>query len=129
MGMKGLRKISFEEGKKLVQDFEYCLIYYYSNKYFGKVCNLSEINWDECIEAYFFDTTGQMYMYESELSEMEVTVFNEEQGMEYNYIDRKYEIVNVFKAEAGEYIIVREYLNIDEDGQTFVEYTRLLDVK
>ena len=128
MSMTELKKVSFEEGKKLVQDYEYALIYYYSEKYFGKVCNLAEINWEECMEAYFFNKTGQMYIYESEFSEMEVTVFREEKGVVYNYVDRKYEIANTFKAGTGDKIIVREYLNVDKDNQTFVEYTRLLDV-
>lgn len=67
-------------------------------------------------------------MYESESSEMEVTVFQEEQNTAYNYIDHKYEIANTFKAETGDIVVVREYLNVDIDNQTFVEYTRLLDV-
>ncbi|KQC83995.1 hypothetical protein [Butyribacter intestini] len=128
MSVIGLKKVSFEEGKKLVQDYEYALIYYYSEKYFGKICSLAEINWEECLEAYFFNKTGQMHMYESESSEMEVTVFQEEQNNAYNYIDHKYEIANTFKAETGDIVVVREYLNVDIDNQTFVEYTRLLDV-
>lgn len=128
MSMTGLRKISFEEGKKMVQDYEYALIYYYSDKYFGKVCNLVEINWAECLEAYFFNKKGQMYMYESESAKMDAVVFEEEQGVTYNCVDRKYEVANIFKAGTGKQIIIREYLNSDEDGQTFVEYTRLLDV-
>lgn len=128
MSITGLKKVSFEEGKRLVQDYEYALIYYYSEKYFGKVCNLAEINWEECMEAYFFNKTGQMYMYESESSEMEVTVFQEEKNTAYNYVDRKYEIASAFKAKTGDKVIVREYLNVDIDNQTFVEYTRLLDV-
>ena len=59
---------------------------------------------------------------------MDAVVFEEGQGVTYYCVDRKYEVANIFKAGTGKQIIIREYLNSDEDGQTFVEYTRLLDV-
>ena len=129
MSMTEIKKVSFEEGKKLVQDYEYALVYYFSDKYFGEVSALAEIDWDECIEAYFFNKTGQLYMYEYESSEMDATVFEEKQDVKYNYIDRNYEIASAFKADAGKKITVREYLDSDEDGQTFVKYTRLLEIE
>lgn len=49
-----VKKMSFEEAKKQIQDYEYALIYGISEICLTKTESLLEINWDECTEARFF---------------------------------------------------------------------------
>lgn len=119
---------SLNEAKEKVQEYDYALIYYFSEKYFGTVEALDQINWDECLEAYFFDEKGQMYVHAAETGELTAVIFQEKQNESYEYIDRKYELANMYKWSLGSQVLIREYLAADKDGQTYVEYTRLVDI-
>ena len=103
-----VKKMSFEEAKKQIQDYEYALIYGISEICLTKTESLLEINWDECTEA--------------RVSEVKDAGTNEDE------IIKTYELANKFKTQ-GKKISVKEYLDYDADGQAEVVLTRLLSVE
>ena len=121
-----VKKMSFEEAKKQIQDYEYALIYGISEICLTKTESLLEINWDECTEARFFGETGELHFFEVDgfmrVSEVKDAGTNEDE------IIKTYELVNKFKTQ-GKKISVKEYLDYDADGQAEVVLTRLLSVE
>lgn len=120
-----ITKISLEEAKNAVKSYDYGLIYYMSSMVFDAISNICEINWDECMEAYFFDKEGQLHIYRDE-DVLTVQKFSEIETLA--MVEKKYELANTFK-ELGDSVVVREYLEPDEDGQMYVAYKRLCTVE
>ena len=110
---------------------------------------------DECLEARFFGETSELHVFREEDTWMAVVVkeiadteiesalkqgdedSSENEVKSYAYIDRSYKLRgNCAKAFsdkaaasiAGE-VIVREYIDYDEDGQVVTVKTRLVDLR
>ena len=126
MGVKeNLQKIDIDEVKALIQQYEYALVYEISQMVFDKIESISQINWNEIQEAYFFNKNSQIHVYQNE-NEMQATIYNETEDVK--FVDRCYELAGKFHG-IGDSIIEREYLEYDDDGQTYVAYARLVTVK
>ncbi len=121
---KCVKEVSFEEGKNIGATCTNVLAYEMSKVVFGRE-KFSEINWEECTEAYFFDESKQVHMFLSE-DGWKAIVFEEKDQL--SYVDKTNEILSKFKGE-GKDIVRREYLAFDEDGQTYVAYTRLVAIQ
>lgn len=126
MGVKeNLQKIDIDEVKALIQQYEYALVYEISQMVFDKIESISQINWNEIQEAYFFNKNSQIHVYQNG-NEMQATIYNETEDVK--FVDRCYELAGKFHG-IGDSIIEREYLEYDDDGQTYVAYARLVTVK
>ena len=121
-----LKKVTFEEAKNRIQDYDYALIYEISEMLFDKVEKISEIYWDEVQEAYFFNEKSQMHIYLSD-DVLEAIVYNETDE-DVIFVDRRYELAGKFST-IGREVKERNYLEFDDDGQAFVAYSRLVSVK
>ena len=121
-----LKKVTFEEAKNRIQDYDYALIYEISEMLFDKVEKISEIYWDEVQEAYFFIEKSQMHIYLSD-DVLEAIVYNETDE-DVTFVDRRYELAGKF-SNIGREVKERNYLEFDDDGQAFVAYSRLVSVK
>lgn len=121
-----LKKVTFEEAKNRIQDYDYALIYEISEMLFDKVEKISEIYWDEVQEAYFFNEKSQMHIYLSD-EVLEAIVYNET-NEDVTFVDRRYELAGKF-SNIGREVKERNYLEFDDDGQAFVAYSRLVSVK
>lgn len=121
-----LKKVTFEEAKNRIQDYDYALIYEISEMLFDKVEKISEIYWDEVQEAYFFNEKSQMHIYLSD-DVLEAIVYNETDE-DVTFVDRRYELAGKF-SNIGREVKERNYLEFDDDGQAFVAYSRLVSVK
>lgn len=123
---ENLKKVTFEEAKNKIQDYDYALIYEISEMLFDKVGAISEIYWDEVQEAYFFNEKSQMHIYLSD-DVLEAIVYNETDE-DVTFVDRRYELAGKFST-IGREVKERNYLEFDDDGQAFVAYSRLVSVK
>ena len=103
--------------------YEYALLYYPGDVVLNKQEMISDINYDEIQEAYFFDKTGQVHLFDDGLEKKAVR-FNHFEG---DYVEKGYVLSNKHK-EIGNTIIVREYMESDEDGQNYVAYTALKEI-
>ena len=121
-----LKKVTFEEAKNRIQDYDYALIYEISEMLFDKVEKISEIYWDEVQEAYFFIEKSQMHIYLSD-DVLEAIVYTETDE-DVTFVDRRYELAGKF-SNIGREVKERNYLEFDDDGQAFVAYSRLVSVK
>ncbi|MDO4340915.1 MAG: hypothetical protein Q4C91_23010 [Eubacteriales bacterium] len=121
-----LKQKSFEEAKQLLVDYRYALLYMISEVVLTETDMLAEINWEECKEAYFFDSKGQLHIFEEEEEEKFAAI--EFLPDKLNFVEHKYSLAAKFGG-IGKAVIVREYLDIDEDGQTYVAYTALYDIR
>ena len=102
-------------------NYKYALIYMISELIFQETKEIGQINWDECQEAYFFDTAGQMHVFQSEEGTLNASRFTE--ASEANRVEHRYQL-----AKTSKVLKVYEYLEQDEDGQTVVTYTRLVSI-
>lgn len=109
--------------EKKIPSYTYALIYYMSKMVFDRVENLeTNINWDECVEAYFFGAEGELHIHSGD-DGLLAHEFIEKDDM--CIVKRKYYIEqNKFKT-MGKTVTVCEYLEPDDDGQMCVVYKRL----
>ena len=126
MKINCVKKISLTDGRNLIQEYAYALLYMISEIILEPVSRLTEINWEECQEAFFFSEKRQLHFYRDEEEKLTGVLFDE-QG-ELNYRDVNYKMAEQYK-RIGSKVTVREYLDSDEDGQTVVYYTRLAGIK
>ena len=122
---ENMKKISFDEAKNSISEYEYALVYMMSEFIFDRVDKISGINWDECMEAYCFGENGQLHFYKED-DEMSVTEFEDTEDLK--VVERRYSMASAFKG-IGKNIVIKEYLEADEDGQTYVAYKRLSGVE
>ena len=121
-----LRSVSLADAEALIKAYEYGLMIMISDMKLVAVDGLELPDWDECIEAYFFNEDGQLHIYRNEEEQLIGVVMEEKKDL--NYHDVTYALAENKKIFAGDKVIVREYLDVDEDGQTFVAYTRLKSI-
>lgn len=106
-------------------EYEYALVCLISRLLLCKTSELPEPDWEECLEARFFDREKELHIYEEdgELLAVEITEEDPE-----DCLIRRYQLANRFRG-AGKLLRVHEYLDYDEDGQAFVSLTRLAGIE
>ena len=126
-----IRVMSLDDAKAQVSKMEYALVYQISEVIFDRIEQIAEICWEECLEGYFFDETMQIHIFTGE-DGLQAVCFTEPENMIDNnkedIIDKDYRLAGKYQ-KIGSRITKREYLDYDEDGQVYVAYTRLVDVK
>lgn len=113
--------ISIEETKNALNEYDYALIYEFSSIVAGKISEIA-INWEECKEAYIFNRNEQIHVF---LCDGELKAVKFEEDAQDISVDREYSVANKFN-RIGKNIVVRSYLEPDEDGQMHVRYQRLI---
>lgn len=118
-------KIEPEEISGSIAQYEFALVYMISGIRLCRTSKLPEMDWEECLEARFFDKEKELHIYkeDEELYAVEVT---EEKGQD--CLVRRYQLANRFR-ETGNLLCVHEYLAYDEDGQAEVKLTRLAGIE
>ncbi len=103
------------------KQYKYVLLYNMSSLVLDKAENVDKIDWEECLEAYFFDETKMLHVfeYDGQLKAVEVEDENPE------HISLKKYVLQPKFGKLGKYLMVKEYLTYDEDGQVVVSLTRL----
>lgn len=119
-----IETLSFDEVKEHISQMKYGLIYETSVVKFDRMDKISDINWNEVLEGYFFNDTTQIHIYNTD-DGFKAVCFSEPENAD--YIDKEYELAGKYHA-IGKRVKKREYLDYDADGQVYVAYTRLVDV-
>ena len=109
--------------KDLIKDYKYALLYYISETVLCCTTSLSEVNWNELTEAYFFDEKGQIHVFDDG-EKKQAVVFS---ANDTPYVEKNYDLLKKYDP-VGKYVVVREYLALDEDGQSYVAYTALVGI-
>lgn len=108
-----------------IQEFDYALLYGISDVELIRTESLTEIDWEECLEARFFSKDRELHVFEAGEGKRAVLVSDE--GDE-DRIVKRYEMANRFR-EKGRILDVVEYVDYDGDGQMRVCLTRLAGVE
>ena len=111
--------------KEKALKYRYALIYMLSEvKLLANSINLI-IDWDEILEARFFDQSGELHIfkYDNSLKAIEIL----EGDSKEDAISIEYELADKYKA-IGIGLEVKQYIDYDEDGQAYVELTRLNEI-
>lgn len=123
-----IRVTEMEDPKAVVNEaksYPFALVYQISSVFLGKTADLGELSWDEMTEARFFSDTQELRYFVRE-GVPEAVLISEDGACE--YVDEKRRLGARFSG-AGKSVIVRKYINYDEDGQAFVEACRLVGLE
>ncbi|MCR5624798.1 MAG: hypothetical protein K6G11_06085 [Lachnospiraceae bacterium] len=128
MNRVNIDNVSFEVCKA----YKYALIYNISEIIFKECNDISEMDFNQCLEAYFFDKTGQIHLFRTDNDELKAIKITDEKDNEVDEnvvtVDREFEIEPKWLGN-NKTLVKREYLKADEDGQMCVTSCRLYDVK
>ena len=108
----------------LINNYQYALIYNISKIELCAVSDMDDFDLQQCQEARFFDDNTELHIFDND--GMKAVIISDTN--ESVYVDKVYAITNKFKS-AGNRIVVREYLEYDEDGQLHVGITRLKGIE
>lgn len=114
--------LSKDEALSVAENYPYAIIYTNSGIKFGKTADIWKKDDSPFNEARFFKSDEEIHLFRYG-DEMRA-VRTKENGAD--YIEKKYALQELF---GGGRVIVREYLDTDEDGQTFVTATTLSGVE
>lgn len=122
------RTISIEEVKQTIGGYKYGLVYENSEMLFGRTKELRDVDWEQLQEAFFFDRKSQVHIFRDGDNLKSVVVEDEAEDV---YQLRNYRLNQNDKraSAAGKELVVKEYLEQDEDGQVYIKCTRMIDVK
>ena len=125
MGYKIEKDVDLNIGKSRAADADFALIQTFSGMELSEV--KGEITFDEnlCQEARFFSSSFEVMFYRYE-GELKCRVLSDEGDAD--MLDEEFELADRFKS-LGNKVVIRKYLNRDEDYQVFVAATRLLEIK
>ena len=118
-------KVEFSKACATIPEYEYALLYMISEIVLTKMDSLAEINWEECTEARFFSEDKELHFFEVD-GEMQAVGVSD--GDDQNQVVKEYELAGKFQA-IGKTVLVKEYIDYDEDGQANVVLTRLQGIK
>ena len=130
MGYK-VEPINAEEAKKEIVSFDYALIYMISEVILKRIDELEVINWEECEEARFFSKNKEIHFFREDDTLQAVKVSddaNEDKEDKMDSMQKRYYLASKFR-DLGQYVLVKEYLKYDEDGQVQVAQTRLMGIE
>ncbi len=118
-----VKAITLDEVKASYKEYPWMLVYEISDKKFGLTSSVDAIDWNECVDARFFSEAGEIHCFQSEDGMQAVQISDVGTA---DVIDRSYYVNGVGK---GKVLVVRHYLQYDEDGQAYISMTRLVNVR
>ena len=92
---------------------------------FRRTVDIGEVNWDECLEARFFDENKELHIYEEDGAQCAVKI---EGTLDGDCLIKKYELQERY-SNLGKSLCVCEHLEYDKDGQASVALTRLIGIE
>ena len=119
-----VRLIEKDEAKTIIKDMSYAIGQFISEFEMGTPDEVGDFDSDDCIEARYFNKDKEIHVFrnDDELCCREISDTDKE------FVDTEYELAKCFRSH-GKSIVVREYLDVDEDGQCYVTGSRLVEVK
>lgn len=110
-----------------IKEYEFALIYGLSEMRLCRIAELSEEGFDmgDCVEARFFSGDKELHYFERNglFRALEVRdAYGGEENVTRYSIARRWQ-------RCGKELLVKEYLDYDEDGQAYVAHTRLCGIE
>lgn len=118
-------KWNIDELEKITGKFEYGVFYNLSSIQLLVSPEAEKIDWDECYEARFFSRDKELHIFEKDGEKRALLVEDEECD---ETVIKGYLLAKKFE-NVGKSILVKEYLQYDEDGQAYVALSRLCGVQ
>lgn len=116
-----IKRMNPEEARTYIQDYEYALLYMVSEMILTETVSLSEINWEECVEARFFSEEKELHFFRQD-DRMRAVEVKDKDGRD--EIVKSYDLANKFQ-KTGRQVKVKQYIDYDKDGQANIVLTRL----
>lgn len=121
-----VNKIDLQKPYQIPTGYDYALLYMISRIILCRTESLPPIDWEECLEARFFSEDRELHIFEGEDGWQEAFVQDTDEDM---ILIREYELDRNRFYKIGKTVLVQEYLNYDDDGQVYVERTRLRGIR
>ena len=118
-------KLEYETAREQIDSFTYGLLYLTDGIRWEKNPAASKIDWEKCYEARFFLENKELHIFERNDRNQAILV---EDGANDTVTVRGYKLSAKYSS-TGKTLLVKEYLEFDEDGQAYVALTRLCGVK
>lgn len=109
--------------EKKAAQYPYVIAHMYSDILCGDGVH-ERINWDELVELRAFGEKGELHVYEQNGGLKAVEILETEDSREDTVVKRYAVRGAVSNLVRPCYLVVKEYLEADEDGQAVVVYTR-----
>ena len=121
-------QIDYDLAVESIGKFPWVLMYQFSEIKLCSGSQITENDWMEATEVRAFDDSEEIHFLVDERIALRIN--DNDLGDKVDYIDREYELSNLYKkATNKEKFTVRQYLEVDEDGQKYICTTRLLDIQ
>lgn len=119
-----VERMDAEKVLESIAEYQYALVYKMSRIIFCKTADFDQADWDECLEARFFDENRELHIYEEDGGRLAVKVTGTTDS---DCLMKKYELQPCYFGE-NRYLCVCEHIDYDEDGQASVVLTRLTGI-
>lgn len=114
----------------LKNNFKYAWINTYSKLFLSSVKSIKDFDFlDDLIEAKFFDESREISIIKSDDQKFSVVIFDSEGN---NDFVEEQQILKGCKSplqHKNDKLVIRHFLKYDDDGQAYVYYTKLCDIK
>ena len=120
-----VERMDADKALEEIEAYQYALVYMISGITLCRTAEFDNVDWDECLEARFFDADKELHIYE----ENEILCAVKTVGTaDSDCLMKKYELQDHYFGQK-KYLCVCEHLGYDEDGQAFVILTRLTGIE
>ena len=125
-GLEILQYEKKEDFEKETEKYPFALLYYLSEVKLTECAKLAgNIDFSQLLEARFFGEQGELHIFrnEEQLRAVEVKEIGET-----DYIEKRETLGKNFQ-KAGSYLLIRKYVDYDDDGQAVIVLTRLRSIE
>jgi len=119
-----VEKMDTDKALGTIAEYQYALVYGISAVTFRRTEEITEPDWDECLEARFFDENKELHIYEEDGRMCAVKITG---TMDSDCLVKKYALQDRYFGQ-NKYLCVCEHLAYDEDGQASIALTRLTGI-
>lgn len=121
--------LEIDKNELLNEGYKYALLYYLNDLYFGDIEDIKEINKDILVEGFFFNENKELHFFEDNNFDGIVTEHEENEDGFYEEYLLKSRLGNKLEKNKYNKLRVFNYISYEEDGQAFIKYTALKEVK
>ena len=118
------KRLDAEDALEHIKNTKYAIGQFISSYEVGSADSICRMDMTDCIEARYFTDDREVHVFRSG----DQMVYIEVSDGDSQYYDEEYEIEEKFEG-VGKYVVVRNYVNTDDDGQCCITGKRLVCLK
>ncbi|WP_302419414.1 hypothetical protein [Blautia marasmi] len=115
-----VEELTLEEARATLGNYDFAIVHMISQMQYGEIDSIN-VNWEELLELRAFNDKEELHVFDRNGESKAVHVF--ETGNVKDIIIKSYLMRN------GKKLVVKEYLQPDEDGQAVASYNRPFSMK